>query len=69
MYSVNGKGAGTVSGRAKHGGPSKLWFNRIPAQSTPLQDEGEVKLMGTLPLVGMMFFCVCGGPFGMESVS
>jgi hypothetical protein len=71
LFSVNGEGAeeghsNLVEPTRQH---SKSWFNRLPLQSKSNGHGDGYTRMGTLQLVGMMFFSVCGGPFGLETVS
>ncbi|EFJ06852.1 hypothetical protein SELMODRAFT_430321 [Selaginella moellendorffii] len=39
---------------------------KAPKLPPAFQSQGQVKLLNTLQLVGLTFFCVTGGPFGFE---
>jgi hypothetical protein len=42
----------------------KLWFFDMPETTKRASKEGG---METLQLIGIIFFCVCGGPYGCEA--
>jgi len=51
-------------GGVKGGPKRKLWIAEIPKTTAVANKEGG---MGTMQLLGIIFFCVCGGPYGIES--